>query len=68
MIPFLKVQNIVEKECLAYFTFIQDNSVEVPFVDSVLVVGELLNMFPMNLPRMPPNGDIHFGINLVSNT
>ena len=35
-------------------------------LESVLVVQEFLDMFPEDLPRLPPDQELEFGIDLLS--
>ena len=59
---------MVERGCLSYLAFIQDTSVEPPSMDSVPVVHEFLDVFPSNLPGVPPDRDIDFAIDLGPGT
>ncbi|XP_070045295.1 uncharacterized protein [Nicotiana tomentosiformis] len=68
VVSFLKAQRMVEKVCLAYLAFVRDVSADTPTVESVLVVKEFPDVFPEDLPGMPPNKDINFCIDLVSGT
>ena len=55
---------MVERGCLSYLAFIRDTSVESPPTDSVPVVQEFLDVFPSDLPGVPPDRDIDFAIDL----
>ena len=68
VISFIRAQKLVERECLSYLDFIRDASVETPPMDSVPVVQEFLDVFPSNLPGVPPDRDIDFAINLEPGT
>ncbi|XP_070054321.1 uncharacterized protein [Nicotiana tomentosiformis] len=59
---------MVEKRCYAYLDFVRDVSADTPTVELVLVVREFPDMFPADLPGMPLDKDIDFGIDLVSGT
>ncbi|XP_070019809.1 uncharacterized protein [Nicotiana sylvestris] len=63
-ISYVKAQNMVEKGCLAYLAYIHDPSAEVPSMDSVSVVCKFPEVFPIDLPGMPPDWDIDLSINL----
>ena len=54
----------MERGCLSYLAFIRDTSVEPPPMDSVPVVQEFLDVFPSDLPGVPPDRDIDFVIDL----
>lgn len=46
----------------------RDVNVDSPFVDFVPVIRNYPNVFPDDLPGMPPDQDIDFGIDLLSST
>ncbi|KAF3653537.1 putative fatty acyl-CoA reductase 2-like [Capsicum annuum] len=50
--------------CKSYLTYIHDVSVESPSRDSVSIVNEFLNIFPSDLPGIPPTPEIEFAIDL----
>ncbi|XP_070053920.1 uncharacterized protein [Nicotiana tomentosiformis] len=68
VISYLKAQRMVEKGCLSYLAFVRDVSAEIPTISSVSVVHDFPDVFPADLPGMPPDRDIDFGINLVPDT
>ncbi|XP_070039581.1 uncharacterized protein [Nicotiana tomentosiformis] len=68
VISFLKARHMVEKGCLAYLAYVRDTSAETPTIDSVLVVRVFSDVFPSNVPGMPPDRDIDFGIGLTPST
>ncbi|XP_075106966.1 uncharacterized protein LOC142179960 [Nicotiana tabacum] len=68
VISFFKAKNMVEKGCLAYLAFVGDTTAETPTLESVPMVREVFNVFPADLPGMPPDRDIDFGIDLVPGT
>ena len=53
---------------MSYLAFIRDTSVEPPSMDSVPVVQEFLDVFPSDLPGVPPDRDIDFAIDLEPGT
>ena len=59
---------MVERGCLSYLAFIQDTSVESPPMDSVPMVQEFPDVFPSDLPGVPPDRDIDFAIDLEPGT
>ncbi|XP_070054523.1 uncharacterized protein [Nicotiana tomentosiformis] len=65
VIFFLNARHMVEKGCLAYLAYVRDTAVETPTIDSVPVVQEFSDVFPSNLPGMPPDRDIDFNIDLA---
>ncbi|XP_070032741.1 uncharacterized protein [Nicotiana tomentosiformis] len=57
-----------EKGCLAYVAYVGDTSAENPSIDSLPVVWEFSDVFPSDLPGMPPDRDIDFSIDLAPGT
>lgn len=51
---------MVEKGCLDYLAYVQDTTAETSTIDSVPVVREFSDVFPSDLPGMPPDRDIDF--------
>ncbi|XP_070032550.1 uncharacterized protein [Nicotiana tomentosiformis] len=68
VIAFLKARHMVEKGCLAYLDYIWDTTTETPTIDSMSVVWEFSDVFPSDLPGMPPDCDIDFYIDLAPGT
>ncbi|XP_070007790.1 uncharacterized protein [Nicotiana sylvestris] len=68
VISFLKARHMVEKGCLAYLAYVRDTTIESPMIDSVPVVREFADVFPFDLPSMPPDRDIDFYIDLTAGT
>ncbi|XP_070004489.1 uncharacterized protein [Nicotiana sylvestris] len=68
VISFLKARHMVEKGCLAYLAYVRDTTAESSMIDSVPVVREFADVFPFDLPRMPPDRDIDFCIDLALGT
>ncbi|XP_070036653.1 uncharacterized protein [Nicotiana tomentosiformis] len=65
VISFLKARHMVEKGCLAYLAYVRDTAAETPTIDSVPMVRDFSDMFPSDLPGMPPDRDIDFFIDLA---
>ncbi|XP_070020321.1 uncharacterized protein [Nicotiana sylvestris] len=68
VISFPKAQRMVKKGCDAYLAYARDVSIDTPSVDSVPVVQDFPDVFPVDLPGMPPDRDIDFGIDMLSST
>ncbi|XP_070032953.1 uncharacterized protein [Nicotiana tomentosiformis] len=49
VISYLKAQWMVENGCLYYLAFVRDVSAEAPAIDSVPLVGDFLDVFPVDL-------------------
>ncbi|XP_070008560.1 uncharacterized protein [Nicotiana sylvestris] len=65
VISFLKARKMVENGCLAYLAFVRDTTAESSTIDLVLVVQKFVDVFPSDLPDMPPDRDIDFCIDLA---
>ena len=68
IISFLHAKKMVSKGCLAFLVHLRDDTTQVPSIESVLIVREFMDVFPADLPRMPPDRDIDFGIDLEPGT
>ena len=68
VISFIRAKRLVERGCLSYLAFIRDTSVEPPPTNSFPVVQEFLDVFPSDLPGVPPDRDIDFAIDLEPGT
>ncbi|XP_070028849.1 uncharacterized protein [Nicotiana sylvestris] len=65
VISFMKARHLVEKGCLAYLAYVRDTTAESPVFDLVPIVRNFADVFPSDLPGMPPNRDIDFYIDLA---
>ncbi|XP_070050584.1 uncharacterized protein [Nicotiana tomentosiformis] len=68
VVSFLKAQQMVKKGCDVYLSFVRDISADTPTIESVLVVRDFSDVFPVDVPGMPPDRDIDFGIDLLPDT
>ena len=68
IVSFLHANRMVSKGCLAFLAHLRDNTTQVPSIESVLIVREFLDVFPADLPGMPPDRDIDFCIDLEPGT
>ncbi|KAG8503466.1 hypothetical protein CXB51_001444 [Gossypium anomalum] len=68
MILVMLVQKYVRKGCEAYLAYVLDTKVNKKKIESVLVVCEYPDVFPDELPRLPPIREVKFGIELVPGT
>ncbi|XP_070004036.1 uncharacterized protein [Nicotiana sylvestris] len=59
---------MVEKGCDTYLAYMSDVSIDTPTVESVPVLRDFPDVFPADLPGMPPDRDIDFGIDLLPGT
>ena len=68
VISFLKARQLVQRGCLAYLANIRDTSIETPMLESIPVVSEFSEVFPIDLPGLPPDRDIDFCIDVEPGT
>ena len=54
--------------CIYTLVRVNDPGVKVPFLQSITIVSEFPEDFPDDLPRVRPERQIDFGINVVQNT
>ncbi|XP_070014965.1 uncharacterized protein [Nicotiana sylvestris] len=59
---------MVGKGCLSYLALVRDVGAKTLSIDSVPIVRDFLDVFPTDLPGMPPDRDIDLGIDLVAGT
>ena len=69
MVSALKASRMLLKGCVGYLTSIMDTAkkVETELAD-VRVVCRFLDVFPKELPRLPPDREIEFEIELLPGT
>ena len=67
-ISFLKGRKLVSKGCIYHLVRVNDLSVEVPFLQSFPTVIEFQEVFPNDLPGVPPEREIKFDIDVVPYT
>ncbi|WMV38729.1 hypothetical protein MTR67_032114 [Solanum verrucosum] len=68
IISSIRARKLVGQSCLAYLAHIRDVEVKSPSIESIHVVSEFREVFPNDLPGMPPNKDIDFCIDLEPGT
>ena len=59
---------MISKIYLYHLVWVKDSSSETPTLESVLVVCEFLEIFPEDLPGLPPEREINLGIDLFPDT
>ncbi|XP_070029718.1 uncharacterized protein [Nicotiana sylvestris] len=67
-ISYLKAQRMIGKGCLAYLAHIINPESEPPTLQSMPVVREFSEVFPDDLPGLPPERIIDFSIDLMPGT
>ncbi|KAH0709266.1 hypothetical protein KY284_010693 [Solanum tuberosum] len=68
VISFYRGRKLVGQGCLAYLAHIREVDADSPSIESILVVSEFKEVFPTDLPGMPPDMDIYFCIDLEPST
>ncbi|KAH9657944.1 Endonuclease [Citrus sinensis] len=68
VISAIDVRRLLRKGCSAYLAHIIDTEVRVLRLKDIPVVQEFPDVFPNELPGMPPNREIEFSIDLVPGT
>ena len=64
-ISYLKARKMLSMGYLYHLVRAKDSSLETPSLESVPVVYEFPEVFPKDLPGIPPKREIDFGIDLL---
>ena len=67
-ISYHKARKMISKGYLNHLVWAKDSSLETPSLESVQVVYEFPEVFPKDLPGVPPEREIDFGIDLLPDT
>ena len=65
MISALEVKRLLHKGCEAYLAHVVDTSIPKVTLKNVSIVQEFSNVFFEDLPRLPPNRELEFDIDLL---
>ena len=68
IISCLKECKMISKGCLYHLVRVQDLDYKVSPIKLVLVVSEFPEVFSYDLPRIPPEREIDFGIDMLLDT
>ena len=68
LISNLKANKIMSKGLFCHLVSVNNLDHDIPSIDSMPIVNEFQDVFPDDLPRVPPPRDIDFGIDLVPDT
>lgn len=63
-ISYICTRRLISRVCKSNLTYVHDNSVESPSLDSILLVCEFPDVFPIDLPSIPLARKIKFAIDL----
>ncbi|XP_070032363.1 uncharacterized protein [Nicotiana tomentosiformis] len=64
-ISYLKAIKMIGKGYIYHLVRVTDTTVEVPILESVPIVNEFPDVFPDELPGIPPDREIDFGIDVM---
>ncbi|MCF7184013.1 hypothetical protein L3H42_10980, partial [Corynebacterium sp. MC-13] len=67
-ISYLKARKMIRKGCLYHLVRVHDLEAESPTLQSVPVVNEFPDVFPDELPGLPPEREVEFTIDLLPDT
>ncbi|MDV3205138.1 MAG: hypothetical protein Q8883_02655, partial [Sweet potato little leaf phytoplasma] len=67
-ISYLKARNLISKGCLYHLVWVKDSNSKKPSLQSIPMVNEFPEVFPNDLPGVPLERKIDFGIDLLSDT
>ncbi|WMV19420.1 hypothetical protein MTR67_012805, partial [Solanum verrucosum] len=67
-ISCIKARKLISKGCLYHLVRVRDVESKTVLIESVPVVNEFLDVFSNDLPGVPPEREIDFGINLLPDT
>ena len=56
------------KGCEAYLAHVVDVKKKIPMIEDIAVVNEFLDVFPDELPCLPPDRELEFAIDLAPRT
>ncbi|XP_074328102.1 uncharacterized protein LOC141666014 [Apium graveolens] len=65
LISALKASKLLSKGCDGYLAFVKDTSKDEPRIEDYPVVREYEDVFPDELPGLPPHREVEFTIELV---
>ena len=67
-ISYLRARKLISKGCIYHLVRVKDDSVESPSLESVPIVNEFPKVFSDDLPGVPPDREIDFGIDVLPDT
>ncbi|KAG8474723.1 hypothetical protein CXB51_031299 [Gossypium anomalum] len=68
MVSALRAEKWIRKGCEAYLAFVSQSEAERLTADKVRTIKESQDVFPEELPRLPSNQEVEFGIDLLPGT
>ena len=67
-ISYLKAKNMISKGYLYHVFWVKDSRSETSTIKLVPIVNEFQKVFPKDVPEVPPERKIDFGIDLIPDT
>ncbi|XP_017629115.1 uncharacterized protein LOC108472107 [Gossypium arboreum] len=68
VISALRAEKLVQKGCEAFLAYISDTEAKDPTVGKLRTVREFPDVLPEELPRLPPNREVEYGIEMLPGT
>ncbi|XP_070045617.1 uncharacterized protein [Nicotiana tomentosiformis] len=68
VVSFINAQWMVEKGCDEYLAYVRDFNIDTPTIESASIVRDYLDILLADLPGIPFDRDIDFGIDLLPST
>ncbi|XP_075112469.1 uncharacterized protein LOC107779268 [Nicotiana tabacum] len=68
IVSFMKAQRLLKKVCLGLLAIVSDTRKKIVSIENVPIVREFSDVFPKDLPGLPPVREIDFGIDLLPDT
>ncbi|GKA96326.1 putative reverse transcriptase domain-containing protein, partial [Tanacetum coccineum] len=65
LISAMKARTLISHGCQGFLASVMDTSLESPNIENLSVVREFVDVFPDELPGLPPAREIEFGIELI---
>ena len=64
----MQTRKLLQQGCEAYLVYVTEVKEEAPKIEDIPVVNEFLDVFPDELPGLPPDREIEFAIELAPGT
>uniref|UniRef100_A0A2N9FE66 Reverse transcriptase n=1 Tax=Fagus sylvatica TaxID=28930 RepID=A0A2N9FE66_FAGSY len=68
LISAMRAYRLLRKGCHSYLAYVSNSKSELPELDKIRVVKEFPDVFPEDLPGLPPDQEIEFSIDLLPRT
>ena len=67
-ISYLKARKLISKGCIYHLVRVKDIKSKTPTLQLVSIINEFFDVFSDDLPGIPPDREIEFGIDLLPDT